>query len=234
MLILLQNGGLTMISKIIFDLDNTLIDWQEDFYTNSVKALCQKYGISSYYSEVLKLVEQVMENYEKKYEYFKVLYMVKELNLYKEELNNTNFNFVFTEDFVNSLLVEFSYCVPKHINPEIVETLEFLNSKYSLVVLTNWFAWQQAKRLERSKLLKYFDNVYGTEDVKIKPNKEAFIMAAGNIPLDNCLMVGDNYKTDICGALNAGLHVIFYNRKNEKVESNVTSIKSFSELKTLL
>lgn len=223
-----------MISKIIFDLDNTLIDWQEDFYTTSVKSLCEKYGISNHYEDVLKLVLQVMDIYETKYEYFKVPYMAAEFNLCKEKMNIPNFNFQFTEDFINSLLVEYSYCIPSKVNPELINTLEFLSSKYSLVVLTNWFAWQQSKRLERSNLLKYFDSVYGTENTKIKPNKEAFIMAAGNTPIENCLMIGDNYKTDICGALNAGMHAIFYNRKNEEIDETIPTIKSFSELKNLL
>jgi len=82
--------------------------------------------------------------------------------------------------------------------------------------------------------LKYFTNVYGTEKIKMKPNKEAFEAASGNYNLNECVMIGDNLKNDIMGALNVGMGAIFYNRKKNIVDSNVICINKFEDLIELL
>ena len=116
----------------------------------------------------------------------------------------------------------------------IVNSINNLQSKYELVVLTNWFEYQQKQRLKNANLYKYFKKVYGTETVKIKPNKEAFELARGNVLPNECVMIGDNFEIDIKGAINAGLEAIFYNRKNIDVSKKYKSIYKFEELKEIL
>ena len=50
-------------------------------------------------------------------------------------------------------------------------------------------------------------------------------------------MVGDSLKTDVTGAVNANMNVIFYDRNNIKINSNehiMATIRKFTELTDIL
>ena len=215
-----------MIKKIIFDLDNTLIDWQDSYYNFAIENACKDLKLISRNNKILKLVINTMDNYEKKYDYFSIENIVKDLNSNKE--------ITFTNEFVEKVLYYFSLCVPDNLDSKIIETLDYLNSKYELVVLTNWFENYQIKRLEKSGISHYFTHVYGTDKIKNKPNRKAFETAAGNCNLNECVMVGDNLNTDVIGALNCGMKAIYYNRKKNIVDSSIVCINKFEDLVDLL
>lgn len=215
-----------MIKQLIFDLDNTLMDWLDTYYPFSVKNTCEDLNLTSNYEEILNIVIKSMDTYESNYNYFTVENFVNEFN--------SNGTLTFTKEFVEKLLYYFSCCVPDKIDSKIIETLDYLHSKYELVVLTNWFEIYQIKRLEKTGLLKYFSHVYGTEKIKIKPDKEAFETATGSYSLNECVMIGDSYKSDILGALNAGMDAIYYNRRKNIVDRNITCINKFEDLMDLL
>lgn len=217
-----------MIKQIIFDLDNTLIDWLITYYPFSVNNTCNDLNLSSKYDKILEIVIQSIENYENNYEYFTMENLVKELN------SNGNSEIVFTDIFAEKLLYYFSECVPEVADSKLINTLDYLKSKYELVVLTNWFTQYQVKRLKKLGILHYFSNVYGTENIKNKPNKEAFLTAARNYNLNECMMIGDNYEKDVLGALNVGMKAIFYNRKKIIVDKNIVCINKFEDLIELL
>lgn len=215
-----------MIKQLIFDLDNTLIDWLDTYYPFSVENTCKDLNSTYNYEEILNIVINAMDSYENNYEYFTIENFINSLN------SNGTINF--TKEFVEKLLYYFGCCVPDKIDSKLIETLDYLQSKYELVVLTNWFEKYQINRLEKTGLLKYFKYVYGTEKIKIKPNKEAFETAAGKFDLNECIMIGDNYNADILGALNAGMNAIYYNRRKNIVDNNITCINKFEDLMELL
>ena len=64
-----------------------------------------------------------------------------------------------------------------------------------------------------------------------KPEKEIFDIACKIVDLkpENCIMIGDKFKVDIQGALNAGMQAIWVNRKKEKL-SYEYQIKELNEL----
>ena len=86
----------------------------------------------------------------------------------------------------------------KAINDQcrIKKTLQYLKQKYDLVVLSNWFKKSQDERLKRLGLDKYFSTTYMTENIPMKPNKEAFEIAKGPYEFSECVMVGDSLKTE--------------------------------------
>ena len=76
-----------------------------------------------------------------------------------------------------------------------------------------------------------------TENIPMKPNKEAFEIAKGQYDFSECVMVGDSLKTDVSGAVNANMNVIFYDRNNIKINSNehiMATIRKFTELTDIL
>ena len=98
-----------------------------------------------------------------------------------------------------------------------------------LVILSNWFTCTQIERLRKNNLLQYFDEVYGG-DYTIKPHKEAFLRAFGNTSKEKCVMIGDNYLKDFCGALNVGSNALHFNPNGEVIKEK-QMIKRINEIK---
>ena len=214
-----------MIKKIVFDLDNTLINWKDEYWNFGIMKACNELKIT-YSKEMEKKISKVIDNYEKMQEYYDIQIMQ---NLINKELGVN-----YSTDFIKTILKYFEKCIPEQIDASITKTLEYLSNKYELVVLTNWFENQQTKRLKNSGILKYFKKVYGTEKITLKPNKEAFITAIGNCKPEECIMIGDNLKTDIDGAISAGMNAIFLNNKNIELDKKYKAITKLDELMQIL
>lgn len=204
--------------KLIFDLDNTLIMWKDE-YVNALKETLKQHNIS----EDGDYIDSLIDKYEK---YFNKYNKVTLLNYINENIKSkVDMNFI--EDFL------YNIGFMSEPDGEVIDTLEYLSKKYELVVLTNWFTEPQTNRLKKAKIDKYFKHIYGGEEI-IKPNKEAFIKACGSTPVEECIMIGDNYNVDIMGAHNVFIKPIFMNPKDKINKENFTEIKTISELKNIL
>ena len=217
-----------MIKRIIFDIDNTLIDWKAEYWD------CLKYVFDElnlpYSSEIKAKIQHAVDNYEDgtNFTYTKES-MMKAI---EEELG-----YKLPESFFGIWIRYLGMCVPEKADDEVVYTLQYLKQKYDLVVLSNWFKKSQDERLKRLGLDKYFSTTYMTENIPMKPNKEAFEIAKGPYEFSECVMVGDSLKTDVSGAVNANMNVIFYDRNNIKINSNehiMATIRKFTELTDIL
>lgn len=126
----------------------------------------------------------------------------------------------------------------KELLPFALDMLEYLNQKYELYILTNGFSDVQAVKLNSAGILHFFRRVFTAEDFQVgKPSKVYFnsvLKEIGAKPSE-CIMIGDNLKTDILGAQNAGIDHIYYNPSNRSYFMHVQhEINCLSELKELL
>ena len=208
-----------MIKRIIFDLDDTLIPWKKKYYLKLIK-IAKKHGISISIKDLIRIVSSI-DIYEKKYPNF-------ERENVKEMI--TIISGIKISDQLLDVFIDWvSTCVPKRKNKKLIKTLEYLNSKYDLVVLTNFFTVSQSNRLEKYGIRQYFKEVYGA-DKHSKPNKEAYIMAANKTKLNECLFVGDNPINDYEKPLEYGMEAIWLTKK----KTDKRSIKNINELRRLL
>ena len=178
-----------MIKKIIFDLDNTLIDWIDE-YDYALRDTLIKYNINFDYGLLSNAIDE--------YDYTSKIYNSYDLMNY---LNN-KYNLGITIDFINDWLKELGK--QGKPNKGVVELLEYLHNKYELVVLTNWESNCQINRLKSAGIYKYFKGVYGGEVYK-KPSYEAFKKAIEPYMESECIMVGDSMKFDIEPAKKLGI-----------------------------
>ena len=120
------------------------------------------------------------------------------------------------------------------------ELMEYLKGKgYRIHMCSNGFHEVQYKKLRACGLEKYFDNIILSEDAKVnKPAKEFFEYAfkmTGAKP-ETTLMIGDNFQTDIMGAMRAGIDAVFFNRYPEYTapEEGQKVVTSLEELRLIV
>jgi len=125
-----------------------------------------------------------------------------------------------------------------HVFPYTFEILNYLKERYELHIITNGFDESQAKKIRSAKLEPYFDLIVTSETTgHKKPDARIFHHTVERLGTshDLCLMIGDNPKSDILGAINAGIDQVFFNPKLEKIDLNPTfTIGHLRELEKLL
>lgn len=127
--------------------------------------------------------------------------------------------------------------------PYIPEALaEFDKMGIPMYVLSNsgFTAEALSFALEKLGIRKYFKEIWSSANYgKIKPSREFFEMAIEQVLLDNpaekrenIVFVGDTYNSDVRGANDAGIDVIWINHKGERNTENLSvhSISNTSEL----
>lgn len=206
-----------MIKRIIFDIDNTLLDTYKDCI-----GTYNKYIKNNKLTITAKDIYDMFEEYE-----------ISNGNYLKKDLSNfisKKYNINYTEQELDNLLDLYSN-YSTLINDNTINILEYLSKKYEIVALTNWYKDIQYKRLEKTNISKYFMNIYGIEDGK-KPNPEAFKKAIGNNLYNECVMIGDSIKSDIEIPIKLGMKTIYYNKDCKNNKEN--EINNLNELLNIL
>lgn len=112
--------------------------------------------------------------------------------------------------------------------------LRYLQSKYTLHIISNGFKETTLTKMNLSGLNPYFKNVIISEDVGVnKPNPVIFQYALdqASASKEESIMIGDSLEADIYGALNFGMEAIFFNPlKKEKPEDVQKQIVHLEEL----
>lgn len=216
-----------MIKRVIFDIDNTLIDWKTE-YNDKVREVLEEFNEKREEAEIKKLQEAFNE-----YENYYLTFNLDKIVEFVRKYTDVNYS----KEIIQRILDMWGTCVPQEYPIENIDTLKYLKDKYKLVILTDWFLKPQLNRLKLLKIDKFFSEIYTAENFKRKPNKEAFIQAMGEYKPEECIMIGDSYERDIIGATNCGLYTIWYRGKKEMCESlnpKVVVIEELSELKDIL
>lgn len=222
--------------QLFFDLDRTL--W--DFETNSRFALQQLYdelnlGASiDHFLHFLNRYERVNAELWQAYGNGKVS---------KEQLRDDRFrktleHFGIVDEELTRKLSEGYIAVSPYqtaLFPGTIEMLEELKKEnFRLHIITNGFKEVQHIKLEKSGIHAYFDIILCSEEIGVtKPHREIFEQAQHltNCKAEHAIMIGDDIKADIQGALNAGWTAIHFDpeRKFQK-ERNVPRIRELAEI----
>ena len=203
-----------MIKRIIFDVDNTLLDT----YKDCINAYAE--FLKDYPNIKPKMFYDVIGEFE-----------LKGIGFDKDELSkyiSDRLKILFSKEDLNRCLdIYAGYSTL--LNDDTSDVLDYLSKKYTLVVLTNWYTDAQKGRLRYHGLDKYFMNIYGCE-YGIKPNKEFFDLARENDNYDECVMIGDSLSSDINPAKALGMKTIYISKDNENTDSTINDIRKLKDI----
>lgn len=231
---------MSKIKAIFFDLDHTIL--------NSKKS--EEEAMHELFKTCQELQEFNEEEFEEKWHKNALVlyekYNKKEITFERQRLDrvkNTflDFGIIKNDEEAKEIFKIYLKWYEKkwQLFDDAKEVLEKLKKDYKLGIITNGDGIQQRQKLENTKITNYFSQIIISSEVGFsKPEKEIFKLACEKIKEkpESCIMVGDNLKADVQGAINAGLNGIWINRRNEKFEfkNQIKELKEITDkLKTI-
>lgn len=217
---------------IVFDLDDTLFDYAESERSAVIEA-CESFGVAlagDLYSKYRMANDIVRGQYPEitpdNIQRFRFARAAKFLAF----LNRSE---VAPEDFVEQYLKRSTTGI---LISGVQETLEELEG-IPKVVATNGTNYPRRNKFESSTIAKHFRGFFSAEDLGVaKPHPAYFlkIIKHCNVPKEDVLIVGDNFRLDIESAVNIGVDCCWFNYHKKKFDGilpdTVTVIERFGDL----
>lgn len=224
---------------IIFDLDNTLLDYDQS------EQNCMKQALADH---------QLNDDLEWD-EFWTIFGPINFKYWMDRNLNNHNIyqvlEYSFTDTFqalkrnsTESLAITKTYwdlfCSTCHLEPNADKILDSLHGSYKLGVISNGIGEAQRKRLTAGQLDPFFDALIISDEVKCwKPDQRIFKHALEVLDVreNEVLYIGDSLTDDFMGATNAGIDFCLYNGRGLILQENQNPkyvINDLMEIKKLL
>ncbi|MDO9577189.1 MAG: YjjG family noncanonical pyrimidine nucleotidase [Candidatus Cloacimonadales bacterium] len=220
---------------ILFDADGTLFNFDKAEWEAFEKTM-RKFGIrenlNTLHSEYEKINKAVWKEFEEKkissaklrVERFRRFFENQKLDLNPKEISP-------------AYLVNLAQGIDLLEGAE--EIVSYFHGKCELALATNGLAEVQRPRFANSRLAKYFQHIFISEEIGFpKPNREFFEYIFAELPYKySAIIVGDNLTSDIQGGVDFGIDSCWYNPKNLKNETSIKptyEIHELAELKNII
>lgn len=109
--------------------------------------------------------------------------------------------------------------------PNALELIKNLSKDYRVTILTNGLKEVQDRRIRKSILAPYIEDVVISDEIGIaKPDKAIIEHALKNIGHEDkasVMIIGDSLTSDIQGGINASITTVWLNVKKEKRTKNI-------------
>jgi putative hydrolase of the HAD superfamily len=221
---------------IFFDLDHTI--W--DFDRNAEETLHELYGVYGLKDLGLHSADLFIETYTRNNHQLWAEYHTGKIT--KDQLREARFKKTFLDLGMHPDVIPVGFeddyvklCPTKtNLFPDAHETLQYLQAKYSLHLISNGFSESQGIKISNTNLGGYFQHVIISEIVGAnKPDKAIFEHAINlaQTTKEESLMIGDSLEADVYGALNFGMDAIYFNPAGlDKPEDVPVQINHLKEL----
>ena len=209
-----------MYNHILFDADNTLLDFNKAEQL-SFKRLLHHYDV--------RYSDDIYHQYEMINHKLWELFEKGEINSDTVQQKRFELFFCQIDMAVNGAVANDLYQAELSRQSVLVPFAEEICRKLSqiamLTIVTNGAGKTQRKRIENSAISKYISYVIISEDIGYaKPSKHFFdetFRIINRKPDDKILIVGDSLSSDIIGGIQAGIDTCWFNRQRQAVPDNM-------------
>lgn len=194
---------------LLFDVDNTLLDFdanEKESFKSMILDKGEEYS-EELYETYKKMNHRMWEAVERgEITIDDVLYtrFSKLMNMYGKEVDGIEYENTY-RFYLNRGIQEM---------PNVHEVLSELKKKHRLYVITNGIKETQDSRMNRSGLVKYFEERFISESIGAnKPSSEFFDYVKNSIDdfnPSNTLIIGDSLTSDIKGGNLAGIDTCWF------------------------
>lgn len=221
-----------MIDTILFDMDNTILDFNKAERSALIKTLIQL---------DIEPAENTLHRYhELNIAQWKLLELGK---LTRKEVKLRRYKLLFEElglerSAEEAVGIYERFLGQGHYYMEgAEELLQKLSQNYRLYIVTNGTASVQKGRVESAGLKNYVRDIFVSETLGYnKPSKKYFDLCFAQIPdfhRENAIIVGDSLSSDIQGGINAGLITVWLNTENIINDSDILPDYEITKLNQL-
>lgn len=204
-----------MIKNILFDLDDTILDFKRCEKEALILSL-KEFDIDPS-EEIISTYSSINESEWKKFERGETTTAILKVERYKRLLEHFHIqkDYLLLSKTYEINLSKFYYFIPG-----AKEMLDTLKGKYHLFLVSNGIKHIQLPRLEGASLFPYFDKVFISEEIGYsKPNQKYFDAVFSQIPFfkkEETLIIGDSLTSDIKGGNDASITTIWFNPHHKK------------------
>ncbi|MDC1439355.1 YjjG family noncanonical pyrimidine nucleotidase [Flavobacteriaceae bacterium] len=224
------------VQHIFFDLDHTLWDFEKNSGA-TFKSIFEELNFDFSLEVFLDFYNPINHYYWKQYREN----MISEIELRYLRLEKT-FEAMKVPtstariDRISELYIQ-QLSTYTYLFKDTISVLEYLNSKYTLHIITNGFEHVQQRKLENSGIARFFKTVLTAEKIGVKkPHPTIFLsaMKTAEVLPEHAMMIGDSLEADIQGALKLGMQAIHFNSHKEAYHEECLIIDQLSDLTNLL
>jgi putative hydrolase of the HAD superfamily len=212
---------------LFFDLDRTLWDFDASSHHTFVY-LYEQYNLKKV---GIQSLNEFTEVYHKHNDFFWDLYRNGKMT--KDVLRGIRFQATFesfgidNKTLVDQITEDYLYHSPRNVFlfPNAHKTLDYLQNKVELHLITNGFEEVQEIKMQSSDLRKYFKTVVTSEEAGVKkPDAGIFEFALNRAgaKASESIMIGDDLEVDIEGARLFGMDTVFFNPARQPHPGNAT------------
>ena len=205
-----------MIKTILWDLDNTLIDF-DIAEKNAIKSLFEKYNLGPCTDSMLKVYDKINKAYWKKFEKKETDKKLGLVQRYVDFFKLYNLDTSIAREFNDAYQIALG------------DTIIYLDDSYNIIkslkgkvkqcLVSNGTTAAQRNKLKKSKFDELFDDVFLSDEIGFeKPSVEFFDYVFDKIGVadkSEVIIVGDSISSDIQGGENAGIKTVWYNPKGK-------------------
>ncbi len=154
-------------------------------------------------------------------------------------LEKTGYNTDTTRDRLIHVYEEAILCDPPKLKEGVFEALDYVKPRYKvgLISVTGVSPGRLVREILRDHgVLDYFDALTFSDEVKIvKPNPNLFTRCIDELRVEpqNAIHIGDSFKSDIVGAIDAGMHTIWLKTREMHQKQGYVPDKTIMSLKEL-
>ncbi len=225
-----------MIKTILFDLDDTLLDFHRS-ETVAIGNTLRHFGIEPTAAVIARYSAINLAHWER----------LERGEITRSQVQAGRFAVLFEELGVDRspeevhLFYQHQLSLQHFFLPGAKELLDQLKNFYTLVIISNGTATVQDRRIRDAGLLPYFSHIFISQRLGYDKPSAAFFdacfAAMPGVNREECLIVGDSLTSDMLGGRNAGIPTCWYNPRGKLRRTDIPvdyELRRLEELPELL